>query len=63
MVVRLCDEPSTLRFAYADSDPLWEKMRLLATRIYGAAELSASDAVRAQVEQLQAGDLAKLDTR
>jgi formate--tetrahydrofolate ligase len=54
VVVRLCDEPSTLRFAYADSDPLWEKMRLLATRIYGATELSASDAVRAQVERLQA---------
>ena len=52
-VVRLCDEPSTLRFAYEDSDPLWEKMRLLATRIYGAADISASGEVRAQIARLQ----------
>ena len=52
-VVRLCDEPSTLRFAYEDSDPLWEKMRLLATRIYGAADISASAEVRAQIARLQ----------
>jgi len=51
--VRLCDEPSTLRFAYEDSDPLWEKMRLLATRVYGAAQLSASDEVRTQIARLQ----------
>ncbi len=52
-VVRLCEQPSTLRFAYEDSDPLWEKMRLLATRIYGAAEISASADVRAQIARLQ----------
>ncbi len=28
-VVRLCDQPSTLSFAYEDADPLWEKMRKL----------------------------------
>ena len=52
-VVRLCEQPSTLRFAYEDSDPLWEKMRLLATRIYGAADISASADVRAQIARLQ----------
>jgi len=52
-VVRLCEQPSTLRFAYEDSDPLWEKMRLLATRIYGAADISASTDVRAQIARLQ----------
>ena len=52
-LVRLCEQPSTLRFAYEDSDPLWEKMRLLATRIYGAADISASADVRAQIARLQ----------
>jgi formate--tetrahydrofolate ligase len=52
-VVRLCEQPSTLRFAYADSDPLWNKMEALATRTYGASGISASTAVRKQISQLQ----------
>jgi formate--tetrahydrofolate ligase len=52
-VVRLCDQPSTLRFAYEDSDTLWDKMRMLATRIYGAADISANADVRAQIDRLQ----------
>ena len=52
-VVRLCDLPSTLRFAYEDTDSLWDKMRLLATRIYGAAEVTANADVRAQIDRLQ----------
>ena len=53
-VVRLCEEASTLRFAYDAQLPLWEKLRALATRIYGAADIAASPAVRARVEKLQA---------
>jgi formate--tetrahydrofolate ligase len=56
-VVRLCEQPgeqtSELRFAYEDADPLWEKMRKLATRIYGAADISAPADVRAQIARLQ----------
>ncbi len=52
-VVRLCDEPSVLRFAYADADPLWDKMKALATRIYGASDISAPADVRAQIQRLQ----------
>jgi formate--tetrahydrofolate ligase len=54
-VVRLCETPSTLKFAYDDADPLWEKLRKLATRTYGAADISASSAVRAQIDRLQQG--------
>ena len=54
-VVRLCDTPSTLRFAYEDADPLWDKLRKVATRTYGAAEVQASTAVRAQIQRLQDG--------
>ncbi len=52
-VVRLCEQPSTLRFAYADSDTLWQKMQILAQRIYGASDISASAAVKAQIQRLQ----------
>ena len=52
-VVRLCTQPSTLRFAYDDADPLWEKVRKLATRTYGAADVTASAGVKAQIDRLQ----------
>ncbi len=52
-VVRLCDTPSTLRFAYEDADPLWDKLRKVATLTYGAAGVHASAAVRAQIQRLQ----------
>ena len=54
-VVRLCEQPATLRFAYEDSDPLWDKLVKLATRTYGAQGVTASAAVRAQIERLQQG--------
>ena len=53
-VVRLAhgDTP-TLKFTYADADTLWEKMRAIATRIYGAADISADAKIRAQIQKLQ----------
>jgi formate--tetrahydrofolate ligase len=53
-VVRLCGQPSTLRFAYEDDTPLWDKMRAVAMRVYGAADVSAPAPVRAQIDRLQA---------
>jgi len=52
-VVRLCDSASAFKFVYEESATLWEKMRSIATRIYGAADISASNSVRAQIQQLQ----------
>jgi len=52
-VVRHAQPGAPLRFAYDDADTLWEKLRLLATRTYGASGVSASSAVRAQIERLQ----------
>jgi formate--tetrahydrofolate ligase len=52
-VVRLCEQPSTLRFAYEDNDTLWQKMQKLAQKIYGAQDISAAADVRAQIQQLQ----------
>jgi formate--tetrahydrofolate ligase len=55
-VVRLAEaQHPALRFAYADELPLWDKMRTIATRIYGAADIAASADVKAQVQRLQDG--------
>ncbi|MFV0375330.1 formate--tetrahydrofolate ligase [Microbacterium sp.] len=52
-VVRLCAEPSRFAFTYPDDDTLWEKMRTVAQRVYGAADISAGAAVRRQIQRLQ----------
>jgi formate--tetrahydrofolate ligase len=55
-VVRLCESAhEPLRFAYEDELPLWDKMKTLAQRIYGAADISAPADVRAQIARLQEG--------
>ena len=53
-VVRLCEQPSRLRFTYDDGATLWHKLMAVATRIYGAADIGATAAVRAQIDRLQA---------
>jgi len=52
-VVRLCEQPSGFKFVYEDSAPLWDKIRTVATRIYHAADITADDKVRAQIEKYQ----------
>ncbi len=45
--------PSDFKFGYPDSAPLWEKVRLVATQVYGASDITASSKVRAQIRKLQ----------
>ncbi|MBL0150239.1 MAG: formate--tetrahydrofolate ligase [Ideonella sp.] len=52
-VVKLAARPSQMRFVYEDADTLWDKLRKVATQVYRAADVSASPAVRAQIERLQ----------
>jgi len=47
------NSPGSLRFVYEDSVPLWEKIEAVATKIYGAAGISADAKVRAQLQRLQ----------
>jgi formate--tetrahydrofolate ligase len=55
-VVALAERPATdLRFVYPDELPLWEKLRAVATKIYGAADIGADPGVRAQIQRLQDG--------
>ena len=52
-VVRLCEAPTDLHFTYPDGFGLWDKMKAIATRIYGASDIIASTAVRTQIRRLQ----------
>jgi formate--tetrahydrofolate ligase len=42
------------RTLYPDDMPLWDKMRTIATEIYGAADIIADQKVRDQFKELQA---------
>jgi formate--tetrahydrofolate ligase len=53
-VLRLCEAPAAHKQVYPDELTLWEKMRAIATRIYGAADIRADAKVRKQIEALQA---------
>ena len=53
-VVELTARPATgFRFVYEDELPLWEKLRAVATQVYGAADVVADPAVVAEIERLQ----------
>ncbi len=53
-VVDIIDKvPSDFRYVYDDSMPLWDKMKAIATTIYGANEITADTKVRAQIKKLQ----------
>ena len=53
-VVALCEQPNQFRFVYDAGATLWDKLSLIATRLYGASEVTADARIRAQIESLQA---------
>ena len=52
-VVELCEDPKQMTFVYEDSATLWEKINSVATKIYGASEVSADAKVRNKLKELQ----------
>ncbi len=63
-VTALCDanpDPAgSFRTLYPDAMPLWDKLRTIATQIYGASDIAAAPIVREQLAQYEAmgyGDL------
>lgn len=52
-VIAACEEPSSLTFAYSDDETLWQKMTAVATRVYGASEVTADTKVRSRLRELQ----------
>jgi formate--tetrahydrofolate ligase len=52
-VVRLCELPNNFKFVYEESQTLWDKMKTVATKIYGASDITADSKIRTQIKQLQ----------
>jgi len=46
-------KPSDFKFVYEENAPLWDKMKSIATKIYGAADVTADSKVRNQIKKLQ----------
>ena len=53
VVEMLDNDGSQFKLLYEDDMPLWEKMRTIATRIYGADDIIADKKVRDQIQQFQ----------
>ncbi len=45
--------PANFKYVYPDDMPLWDKVRTIATKIYGAGEVTADSKVRNQIKKLQ----------
>jgi len=53
-VVDLIDKvPANFKYVYEDALPLWDKIKAIATKIYGASDVTADSKVRAQIKKLQ----------
>lgn len=53
-VIDLCEKHhDNFKFVYEDTDTLWDKMKAVATRIYGAGDITADSKVRKQIRELQ----------
>ncbi len=57
-VVRLCDaKKANFKPLYPDEMPLWDKIKTIATQIYGAADISADKSVKDQIAGIQAAGM------
>jgi formate--tetrahydrofolate ligase len=57
-VVKLCDSgKAAFKPLYPDDMPLWDKVKTIATEIYGAKDISAEKSVRDQIAGLQAAGM------
>lgn len=52
-VVELCEEPNKMTFVYQDEASLWEKINSVATKVYGASDVSADAKIRNKLKELQ----------
>jgi formate--tetrahydrofolate ligase len=53
-VIKTIDStPSKFKFVYEEEAPLWDKVKAIATKIYGASDVTADAKVRGQIKKLQ----------
>lgn len=53
MVVDMCEQPNNFKFVYEESATLWDKMKTIASKIYGASDITADAKIRGQIKRLQ----------
>ena len=53
IVVEMCEQPNNFKFVYDETMPLWDKMKTIATKIYGASDITADAKIRGQIKRLQ----------
>ena len=53
IVVDLCEQSAEIRFVYDENETLWDKINLIAKRVYRASEVTCDAKVRAQIRKLQ----------
>ncbi len=59
-VVEACDEPSSFRYCYDDTDTLREKIEAVAAKIYGAGTVTYTAAASTQLDRYEANGFGKL---
>jgi formate--tetrahydrofolate ligase len=59
-IVEACDEPSTFRFCYESDQTLKQKIEAVATKIYGAANVTYSGPANAQLARYEANGFGNL---
>ena len=52
-VVKLCEENSNFTYMYEDSDDVIEKIRKVATKVYGAEDIEISDEAKKNLEEIK----------
>ena len=52
-VVKLCEENSNFIYMYEDSDDVIEKIRKVATKVYGAEDIEISDEAKKNLEEIK----------
>ena len=53
IVVEMCEKPNNFKFVYDENLPLWDKMKTIASKIYGASDITADAKIRGQIKRLQ----------
>ena len=53
VVSDLCEQANHFKFLYEDDLSLWDKVKAIATKTYGASNIAADAKVRKQIEQLE----------
>ena len=53
VVAQIETVPTDFRFVYEDDASLWQKVTAVATKIYGASEVTADSRIRAQIRKLE----------